>query len=292
MPLSHFTTMSDKTYSPGETAILTFDSLPAGEVGGIQLQKAGSGSVALGRTTTGVTERPFNTGNYVAAFIVPAEGDIYLAILDTNDGVLTPETTKVIEITVTAHVEPGETGLGPVADYTKVHLGGETWQGLYDSPDFGPAFLATAVNVVKHQIFKTPPDVAGEAALPVLVLDYVGICVALQLVPAARSYWGSQLISETTGDDPTEIVVYPNRAKLVDDLRDDLMRRRAAAQVLALPLISEPTITAISTGPEIDEDDDLRSTSDPRELSTAGPDPAIAARGGSFVIPRHWERIG
>ena len=40
------------------------------------------------------------------------------------------------------------------------------------------------------------------------MLDYLGISVALQLIPALRSYWASQIISHSVGNDPAEIEVY------------------------------------------------------------------------------------
>lgn len=259
-----------ETTSPGQTTILSVPGIPTGATVGFQVQKAATGSVAIARTETGVIERPAGSGNRVVNFIAPAEGDLFLVVLDWSDGVLAPETTKVIELRVTTEVQPGESGLGAVADYVKMRMGGETWNGLTTDINYGAAFVARAITLVKERIFETPPDLAGEDALPARVLDYVGLCVALELIPAARDYWGSQYVSQSTGDDPVESVTYVNRAKLMDDLRDDLMRKYAQVQAAALPLIATPILRSADDGPCIDEEDDYRSTDDPRAFPAAG----------------------
>lgn len=259
------------TTSPGKTTVITLSDLPSGQIVGIQVIKAANGLVSIGRTTTGVVERPPGSGAYVVTFVAPAEGDLFLLVADWSGGVISDSTTRVEELNVTAEVQPGSSGLGYVADYTKMYLGGETWRGLADSLNYGTPFIARAIEVVKRRVFTNPPDTANENTLPVLVLDYLGICAALELIPAARDWWMNQHISISEGDDPTEIVTYANRAALMKDLQDDLLRRLPAARDLALPLIDDPVLTALSDVPAIDEDDDLsRVTADPRHFPGAG----------------------
>lgn len=264
-----------ETAKPGQTKIINVDGVPTGVTAGFQIIKAATGTVALVRTTTGIIERPVGAGNRVLTFVAPVEGDLYLIAVDWSDGVLAPETTRVVELQVTSDVQPGDSGLGAVADFVKMHMGGEIWKGLTGSINYGETFIARAIALVKERIFTNPPDVAGEDALPRRVLDYVAICAALELIPAARDYWGSQHISATTGDDPAESVTYADRAKLMDTLRDDLMRQLAAAQAAALPLIDAPVMRSVDDGPAIDEDDDYRSTEDPRAFPNANDFPGL-----------------
>lgn len=273
------------TVSPGQTTVLNVTALPSGVSVGFQVIRAASGSVAVARTTTGVFERPVGSGNYVLNFVAPVEGDLYLVVIDWTDGALAPETTRVTELQVTTQVQPGSSGLSAIADYVKMRLGGETWKGLSTSVDYGDTFIARAIELVKHQAMANPPASGDEGLLPVLVLDYLGIAAALQLIPAAIDYWGSQHISVSMGNDPTEIVTYANRANLMKDLRDELVRALPAARAAALPLIDAPVTRNDSDLPSIDEIDDYRSTADPRQFPAAEDFPGIVRPADAAGFP-------
>lgn len=254
-----------QTTSPGQTTIITESGIPTGESVGFQVFKAASDTPVSARQTLGVSERPAGSGNYVITFIAPAEGDLYLVVLDWNGGILTPETSKVIDLRVTSAVELGSSGLGEVADYAKMYLGGETWSGLVNSADYGPSYVSRAIDTIKRRTMATPPDTAGEASLDPIVASYLGLLSALQLISAARDYWGSQQITITRGDDSSEMVTYANRMAMMKELREDLMRQLPAATAAAQPIIDQPLVIA-SSGPAIDEDDDFRVTDDPRDF--------------------------
>jgi hypothetical protein len=281
-----------QTAKPGQTVTMSFSGIPSGAAVGYQVIKAGSGVVSIGRTELGVIEMPTGSGNYMITFAAPPEGDLYLVVVDWTAGVLAPETTKTDLLQVSTQAQIGDTGLGPVADYVKMRLGGETWKGLTQSAEYGEPFVVQAIELVKRRVMKTPPAAADEGTLDVLVLDYLGILAALELVPAARDYWMNQLVSESTGDDPTEITTYTDRAKLIDDLRDDLVRRLPQAQALAVPLLNDPRLGDATLGPDIDEDDDDRATFDPRDFD----DRDLVAPFAGEPIPdgfvRTWRRIG
>lgn len=276
-----------QTTNPGSTTTVTFDGIPADAVVGFQVLNAATGLVAIGRTETGVVQRPPGSGNYVAIFVAPVEGDLYLVVADWSAGVLTPETSQVKELQVTTAVQVGESGLGIIADYAKPRLGGETWKSLRDSAEFGPSEITRVVELVKRRAMLNPPSADLENTLDPLVLDYLGILTALALIPAARDYWASQYISQSTGDDPTETVTYTNRSEMVDKLRDDLMRALPAAQALAIPLLDSPRLAAADNGPCIDEDEDDRVMSDPRNFPRAVDFPAPVV---GEPIPAGWVR--
>lgn len=257
-----------QTFTPGSTSIIAETGLPSGESVGYQVLKAATGTVAVPRTTVGVVERPSGSGAYVFTFITPVEGDLYLFVADWSSGVIAPETSRVTEIKISATVDPGSSGLGRVADYVKMYMGGEIWRGLSQGSEYGESFIAQAIALVKARTFATPPDTAGEDALDPRVLSYLGICAALELIPAARDYWGSQYISQSTASDPIEIVTYANRAALVGDLQEDLRSRLAAAAAAAGPIIGDPVVQTTSLGPAIDECSDRKVTDDPRDSPT------------------------
>lgn len=254
------------TFSPGSTATITQTGLPSGAAVGFQVLKANSNTVAIGRTAAGVTERPAGTGNYVFNFIVPAEGDLYLLVIDWNAGVMDPLLSRVVEFTATETAQVGSTGLGAVADYASVNLGGETWNALRTATNFGDTQIARAVEIIKSRALNNTVVTADEAALPGRVLDYLGVLAALELIPAARDNWAQSETSRTFQSDPTEMVTFVNRAQVINDLRNELLSRLPAIEKLALPLIDSPLVQATSSGPAIDEDDDCRVTADPRRF--------------------------
>lgn len=254
------------TTQPGQTTTVTASGLPSGVDVGLQVIKAATGVVAIVRTDVGVVERPSGSGNYVGVFVAPAEGDLYLIVLDWSDGVLAPETSRVIDLQVSSVPLPGSSGLGLVADYAKMHLGGETWTGLLNDDNYGESFIEIAIGAVERRTLADPPTNSDEeAALDYRVIDYLGLLVALQLVPAARDYWGSTAISISKGDDGSESVTYANRVTMINSLRDDLMAALPAAQIAALPFLDNPNLVP-ATLPAIDEMTDRKVTSDPRRF--------------------------
>ena len=258
------------TATPGQTLVVTEDGIPSDAVVGFQVLKAASGMVALGRSTNGVVERPTNSGNYVITFVAPAENDLFLIVIDWSDGVLAPETTMVKELQITSSTVAAPSELGSIADHAKLSMGGEIWNGLLNSPNYGSSEIALAVATIKSRIFTVDIPTASESTLPELVLDYLGKLTALQLVPAARDFWANAYISITRGDDSSEVVTYPNRATLIDDLRDDLLRAVRALEPLVIPIIDNPRMIASTNGPAIDEDENsFYVTADPRTFPPA-----------------------
>lgn len=256
-----------QTTTPGSTTVFTESGLPTAQTVGFQVIRAATGTVAVGRSTVGVAERPLGSGNYVFTFVAPVEGDLYLVVSDWSGGVLAPETSRVTDLKVTAEVELGSSGLGVIADYAKMHLGGQTWKGLTTSIDYGEAYVARAVEVIKARALTSPPATGDENTLHPLALDYLGVCVALELIPAAIDYWGSQHIAISMGNEPSENVTYANRANLMKELRDELVRLLAQIKPLATPYLENPVVTTqASMGPSIDEDDDCKVTADPRDF--------------------------
>lgn len=253
------------TASPGQTITISQSGIPTGQVVGVTVQKAVSDTVAIGRFTSGVVERPAGSGNYVATFVVPVEVDLYLIVMDWSGGTPTPTTSIVEELQVTSLASLADTGLGAVADRVRVALGAESFQGLLDSPQLGSASIALAIEVVKARVMTNPPAQADEGTLPLVVLSYLGKLAALELMPAVRDFWMSQTQSVFSGNDPTETVNYPSRVEMLRSLEDSLLRQVRADQALAISLVDQPLLLATG-GPLISEAVDMRRvTRDPSD---------------------------
>lgn len=274
------------TARPGQTTTITQDGIPSGAAVGFQVIKAANGLVAIARTNAGVSNIPAGTSSYTISFTAPIEIDLYLMVIDWTGGVL-DELAIVRDLRVVSVAEAGDSGMGAIADYAKAHMGGETWNRLTTHPLYGEAFVSQSIGVVKDRIFTSPPTTEDEGEFPRIVLDYLGICAALQLIPAARDLWMQEEISRTIGHDPSETVTYINRAAMMDSLREDLMRLYGEAQRSALPFIQQPVLRSAGDGPAIDEPCDTKVTRDPRDFDLAalsgGPLPADA---WGYGVPR------
>lgn len=258
-----------QTAAPGQTIIITEPGLPSGAAVGFQVINAATGLASITRTEVNVTERPAGSGNYVIVFAAPALGDLYLIVVDWTAGVLAPETTKVTELRVSEEVTVDDS-MGYVATYTRQYLGAATWAMLQGRDNFGDAEIALVIDTVKRRVFSDVVSTATEQTLDPLVLDYLGLLVAISLIPAARDGWGDTFISRQEGLDPIEAVTFANRAALMDDLLADLRGRLPAAQAIAIPLIPDlRQVLTVGCVPEIDEEDwplDRRVTADPRQF--------------------------
>lgn len=252
------------TTTPGSPISVAVTSLPAGLTMGFQVLKAANGTVAVGRSTNVLELTP---GNYTATFISPAQPDLYLVIFDWNDGVLTAAESATSQLVVQGVAAVEQTGFGSIADYARLSIGGETWKGLIDSPTFGPDLIKLAVETIKARVIQGEVD---ETSIPKPALSYLGKLVALELLPAARSWWANQVISHSIGDDPAEMESFPDRTRMIDALEDALYRQVRAEQDLAISIMPSPILRS-DVGPDIDEDDDSHYvTSDPRDFPALG----------------------
>lgn len=272
------------TAGPGQTITLSQDGLPSSASVGYQVVKAATGTVAIGRTTTGVIERPAGTGNYVVTFVAPAEPDLYLIVLDWAGGALSPTTSKVDELAITSATSV-DTGLGAIADYARVYLGAETFDAIVSDPEQGEGVVAKAVGAVKSRVFTTPPDTDSEVMLPQLVLSYLGKLTALELMPAARSFWNTKEQSKVVGNRPAEVITFPSRQAYLDELSKSLLDSADRDWPLVLPMIDTPLLQTTANGPMIDEDEDCHVTRDPRDFPHEETFPYQHAVGSSW---RRW----
>lgn len=181
----------------------------------------------------------------------------------------TPSTVSGGEAYVIADPVTSAPSQSSIVDYARMWMGGDNWIALEQADNFGINYIILAAETVKRRILATPPSAPLEYTLDGRVLDLLGISVALQLIPALRSYWASQIVSHSVGNDPAEIEVFTDRAKLLDSLQADLLRRLPAVQIAANPVIVAPAAVASVGQPGIDEPlDGARTTNDPRGFPT------------------------
>ncbi len=163
-----------------------------------------------------------------------------------------------------------------VAAYAKMHLGGENWDVLASATNYGTSYIDLMIDAIKRRVLRVEVPSGSESVLDARLLNYLGICTALDLISAARSAWASKTISHSVGNDPVEIETYTDRARRLDDLRDDLMLKLPVIRAAALPYLDQPLV-GVGSRPAIDEVDDHTVTDDPRSFPPAS----------SFPYPRY-----
>ncbi len=181
------------------------------------------------------------------------------------------------EVYVEANPIESSPSQSSVADYAKMHMGGENWAILTTSESYGMASVLLAIETIKHRVMVSPPPTPLESLLDPRLLNYLGILSAIALLPAARDAWASRTITQTIGNDPREITVYTDRAKGIDKILEHLLRQLPKVEAAAVPLLDPPLASAVAR-PGIDELDDFTVTDDPRLFPPAE----------SFPYPRDY----
>src|SRR5688500_10763048 len=76
----------------------------------------------------------------------------------------------------------------------------ETWDALSEAETFGPAALERRHSSVIRRVFGVILTDAEIEALDQALIEYVGMKLALALIPAGIDFWSVQSISHTAGE--------------------------------------------------------------------------------------------
>lgn len=205
-----------------------------------------------------------STGVYYGEFVLAEIG-----VWEYEWATTSPERVKGSQVYVESDPINSTPSVGNVADYTRLYLGGENWDVLSSSQNFGIAHIVLAIEAVKRRVMPSPPAPKDESALNGNLLAYLGILSALELLPAALDCWANRLISRSTGNDPAELTAYTDRSKRIEDLQNLLLRRMPDLKKAALPYL-DPVLNVPVSVAGIDEDSDCaRVTDDPRTFPPA-----------------------
>lgn len=212
------------------------------------------------------------TGTYYGEFVLTEIG-----VWEYEWTTTTPARVSGGEVYVESDPVSSSPSTNTVADHTKFWLGGENWLVLANSPNFGISHIILGIENVKRRVLTSPPSPSGESALHGNVLTYLGLLSALELIPATLDAWNNKIITRSTGNDPSEITTYTDRARRIVDLQDLLLRRQAGLYKAAKPFLDAVLNVPVSVA-AIGESDDLKVTEDPRNF------PPLT----SFPYPRDW----
>lgn len=125
----------------------------------------------------------------------------------------------------------------------------ETVRGLSGQQWFGDRRLQKIVEQEKRKLLASPPAVADEVTLPLVVQEYLAKASAMALYPAAQEYWAVQRSGASTRDEAAQ---YPDRLAMLKEqhawLRGELTRLRPYVDA-ALGAVDAVLPTRRSTGP-------------------------------------------
>ena len=112
---------------------------------------------------------------------------------------------------------------GAIAERARAELP-VAWDALSLAPQFGDALLQAKIDAVKEAVFGVVVTPGAEDAYPLMVLNYVGKLVALELITPGIDYWMSEPITvSATGTQET--TAYTDRAAMLIRLREDLLKQ-------------------------------------------------------------------
>lgn len=91
----------------------------------------------------------------------------------------------------------------------------ETWEALAEATSFGPEALKRLHDRTVRRVFGELLDDATQQTLADIVIEYVGMRVAIKLLDPAIDFWSKQVLSHTAGE--RESRSYKDR---VEDLKE------------------------------------------------------------------------
>lgn len=113
----------------------------------------------------------------------------------------------------------------------------ETWDALADADTFGPAALDRRHKSVIRRVFGVELTDAEIDVLDPLLIEYVGMRLALAIIPAGIDFWSTQVLSLTAGE--RESKSYKDRAAHLRELASQLTKDAAALYLDVEPLIPQ-----------------------------------------------------
>jgi hypothetical protein len=113
-----------------------------------------------------------------------------------------------------------------------------TWDALLDDETRfgGEDSLEATVDYVKERIFGAVISTEAEDALPLVLVQWLGKLVALELIGPGIDYWMNMSIIETTTQ-PDERVQYTDRARELRERRKLLLEETRRDEAGMLPLV-------------------------------------------------------
>jgi len=115
----------------------------------------------------------------------------------------------------------------------------ETWDAMAEADTFGPDALDRLHDRVVRRVFGALDD-TEQAALPDVVIEYVGKRLALALIDPAIDYWSKQVLSHTAGE--RESRSYKDR---VEDLKE--LRKLWTADLAGMYLDAQDALPVMPT---------------------------------------------
>lgn len=139
---------------------------------------------------------------------------------------------------------------GPIADFARREIPVE-WDALSGDTRFSEELLQLSIDTEKERVFGSVIATGDEASYPLQVQEYVGKCVAIQVIDGAISYWREQPTQVTTTG-TNEVETFENRIKDLLDLKTRLLAevRRIEPDIwdlLGIVKVRKRGIPALST---------------------------------------------
>lgn len=143
-----------------------------------------------------------------------------------------------------------------------------TWDALLNDADkYGPVSLQRRIDYVKAVVFGPLAfSEENETNYDVLTQEYLAKLAALQLIPAGIEFWSNSSLSVSTqGYAGAEHATYPDRARMLEQLREQLLM-----EVRDLGELIAPYTRRRSSSPRVNTSADDMITEDPQSFELPG----------------------
>lgn len=162
--------------------------------------------------------------------------------------------TEEFEIIISEHAPGVRTSVGAIYRQSKAFMP-ETWRKLEQSNNYGDSLLQNQINIAKLSLlgYELPPE--DEVNLDIRVIGYIAKLTVISVIPAAKDFWASMAQSKTAGS-PDEIVSYPDRIEMLDQLREQLTKELSEDRGIIGDILQIPKILRNSSIPDTSDGTD------------------------------------
>jgi hypothetical protein len=165
--------------------------------------------------------------------------------IDVDGAIIESDEFPVI---VATHSPGLRTRIGAIYNSAKSFMP-VTWSKLEGSDHYGDAQLQNKVDIAKLGLLGYEISAEDESNLDIRVINYLAKIAVISVIPAGKDYWASMAESKTAGT-PDEVVSYPDRIEMLDQLHEQLVEEIAAERDIIGDLIDLPTIRRPNLVPE------------------------------------------
>jgi hypothetical protein len=182
--------------------------------------------------------------------------------------------TAEFEIIISEHAPGTRASVGAIYRQARAFMP-ETWRRLEQSDNYGDSLLQQQINIAKLSLLGYELSAEDETNLDIRVISYIAKLTVISVIPAGKDYWASMAQTKTISS-PDEMVSYPDRIEMLEQLHDQLVKELADDRAIIGDILEIPQV--VRSG-------DIPTTSDGIDEGYITPNPHTNFRDYGFPVP-------